>query len=278
MRAIIIVLLAVIMVLKAEAATITVNAPEHGMTLIGVTGEIMPGDDRRFAEIARWAKSELVVVNLSGPGGDLAAGLRIGTMIHDGGWTTRVPKDSTCNSTCAYIWIAGVQRGVTTTSYIGFHAAYNATTQQETGAGNAVLGSYLTKLGLNYDAIAYLTTSGPMQMTYLSAAAAAKYSIAIGFGELPSEGRLAPQPGLSPASSEVFMLYCTGGPPWTLTINTVARTVNGVRASAFDDQIITYSSVHDNGNDTQTTSTIVAPPWPCINSRSPVVATRISTR
>jgi membrane-bound ClpP family serine protease len=240
MRGIIIIaLLTVFTVVKAEAATITVNPPEHGMTLIAVTGEIVPGDDRRFAEIARSAKSELVVVNLSGPGGDLAAGLRIGTTIHDRGWTTRVPKDSRCNSTCAYIWIAGIQRGVTTTSYIGFHAAYDRATQQESGAGNAVLGSYLTKLGLNYDGIAYLTTSGPTQMTYLSAEAAAKYGIAIGFGELPSENRLVPLPGSSPASSDVFMLYCTGGPPWTLTIDTVARTVNGVRVDAFDDQIIT---------------------------------------
>jgi hypothetical protein len=53
-----------------------------------------------------------------------------------------------------------------------------------------VLGSYLTKMGLNYDAIAYLTASGPAQMTYLSAEAAAKYGIALE-GELPPEANLA---------------------------------------------------------------------------------------
>jgi hypothetical protein len=49
---------------------------EAVMTLITVTGEIMPGDDRRFAEISRSTKSELVVVNLSGPGGDQTSGTK----------------------------------------------------------------------------------------------------------------------------------------------------------------------------------------------------------
>ena len=54
-----------------------------------------------------------------------------------------------------------------------------------------MLGSYLTKMGLSYEAIAYLTTPGPAQMTYLSSEAAAKYGIAID-GELPSQGSLVP--------------------------------------------------------------------------------------
>lgn len=165
-----------------------------GVAFVRITGEIQPDDGQRFEEIAQKITGDhpkVVIVTLSGPGGNLVAGLRIGTVIHDRGWQTSVDADSTCDSACGYIWIAGVTRSASKTSHIGFHAAYNAATQQETGVGNAVLGSYLTKMGLSYGAIAYLTTSGPAQMTYLSAEAAANYGIAIQ-GELPLEASIAP--------------------------------------------------------------------------------------
>jgi hypothetical protein len=161
---------------------------------VAIDGEIQSDDGRRFEQIEQKITRDhpkYVIVGLSGPGGNLIAGLRIGTTIHEHGWATAVGDDKTCDSVCGYIWIAGAPRIVSKTSHIGFHAAYNAATQRETGPGNAVLGGYLTNMGLSYDAIAYLTTPGPAQMTYLSAEAAAKYGIATD-GELPSEADLAP--------------------------------------------------------------------------------------
>jgi hypothetical protein len=166
---------------------------------IAIDGEIMSDDDRRFKDIAQQAAANPnlinpkagILVTLSGPGGNLAAALKIGTEIHNRGWDTFVEPDKSCESACGYIWIAGNARWAANTSHIGFHAAYSAKTRQETGTGNAVLGSYLTRMGLNYDAIAYLTASGPTQMTYLSAEAAAKYGIDV-LGGLPPEASLAP--------------------------------------------------------------------------------------
>ena len=148
---------------------------------VTVSGVIEPDDVQRFESIAQKVTAEPshAGVTLSGPGGDLIAGLSIGAQIHQRGWTTFVPANLACESVCGYIWIAGVPRRVTDTSHIGFHAAYNPATQHETGAGNAVLGSYLTKMGLSYEAIGNLTTSGPAQMTYLSSEAATKYGIAM---------------------------------------------------------------------------------------------------
>ena len=117
-----------------------------------VDGKIVPDDVQRFDRVVQKIALDSpkhVIVGLSGPGGDLIAGLRIGTAIHEHGWATMVAgADKPCESVCGYIWIAGAPRIVSNTSHIGFHAAYNAATQQETGAGNAVLGSYLTKMGL----------------------------------------------------------------------------------------------------------------------------------
>ncbi len=170
------------------------SPPVQGMTYVSIIGGITPDDPQRFEETTKKLTGDpkqLVTVVLAGPGGNLIAGLSIGIKIHERGWMTSVLDNSICESVCGAIWIAGVPRGATKTSHIGFHAAYNPATQRETGAGNAVLGSYLTKMGLSYDAIAFLTTPGPAQITYLSAEAAAKYGIAVD-GELPSQASLAP--------------------------------------------------------------------------------------
>jgi hypothetical protein len=151
-----------------------------------ITGEIRPGDDRRFNdEIAKYMKWDLLTVALSGPGGNLLTALHIGTIIRTHGWSTAVDDGGVCDSACAYVWLAGKQRFAGKTSLIGFHAAYNGKTLQETGVGNAVLGSYLTRMGLDYGAIAYLTSAGPAQMTYLTAEAAIEYGITV-IGALPS--------------------------------------------------------------------------------------------
>jgi hypothetical protein len=54
------------------------------------------------------------------------------------------------------IWLAGATRFAGQQSYIGFHAAYNSTTNQPTAAGNALAGAYLRELGFKFDAIAWL--------------------------------------------------------------------------------------------------------------------------
>ena len=185
---------------QTRAAEMSLGPPTTGSSTIYLDGEITADDAQRFNDIAQRVTKDhpkVVMVVLSGPGGNLIAGLAIGTIIHEHGWLTFVDGGATCESVCGYIWLAGTQRGATKTSYIGFHAAYDPATQKATGAGNAVLGSYLTKMGLGYEAIAYLTTPDPTQMKYLSAEAAAKYRITLSTEpgstvELPSEASLAP--------------------------------------------------------------------------------------
>jgi len=51
---------------------------------------------------------------------------------------------------------------------IGFHAAYNASTGQETAVGNALVGAYLSRIGLPYKAVIYITQAAPTSMTWLT--------------------------------------------------------------------------------------------------------------
>jgi hypothetical protein len=66
-----------------------------------------------------------------------------------------------------------------TTAEIGFHAAYNADTGQETGVGNALVGAYLARIGLSDAAVVYITQAAPKSMTWLSVAEANKRGIGV---------------------------------------------------------------------------------------------------
>ena len=62
---------------------------------------------------------------------------------------------------------------------IGFHAAYDRSTGQETGVGNALVGAYLTRIGLPYSAVIYITQAAPTSMTWLSLKDAEKEGIEV---------------------------------------------------------------------------------------------------
>jgi hypothetical protein len=131
--------------------------------VIAIVGEILSGDDKRFEAVAGNAAKALAT--LSSPGGNLFAGLAVGATIHDRGYSTFVAAGNECASVCGSIWLGGTRRFLTPSSKLGFHAAFNSKTGQETGEGNAILGAYLSRLGLTYAAIAYVTKAGPADAT-----------------------------------------------------------------------------------------------------------------
>ena len=161
-----------------RAATIEPVKNAAGRTDIVVYGEIQRGDDERFATVAGTV-GEDATVWLEGPGGALQDGLRIGTAIRLKGWKTAVPDDATCASACGLIWLGGIQRSLGLRARIGFHAAWVETDGRklETGSGNALVGSYLNRLGLTDTAVFYLTSAPPDGAAWLTAATAARSGI-----------------------------------------------------------------------------------------------------
>jgi ATP-dependent protease ClpP protease subunit len=151
---------------------------DTGCNIVRIFGRIDSRDDERLKETTVTLPSQgCALISLSSVGGDLAAGLSIATMIRLRQWRTIVPDNTVCASICGIIWLAGFKRFAAPTAHIGFHAAFAADTGEEKGVGNAVLGSFLTRIGLGYDAIAYITQASPNQITWLSAEDAARVGI-----------------------------------------------------------------------------------------------------
>ncbi len=159
--------------LQAFAAEIKTYR-SHGYNVVEINGEIVPGDGERF-DAATQALAPPVIVKLSSDGGALFEGLRIGEAVHARKYTTGVAE--TCASACGLIWIAGAHRLSGPDARIGFHAAYDRDTHQEGGMANAMVGAYLSRLGLSYGAIAFMTAAGPNDMTWLNQTAAAQNGI-----------------------------------------------------------------------------------------------------
>lgn len=154
---------------STHSAEIEVSPTSTGdLAVITVTGAIRLADGDRFATVASAHNGALVA--FSSDGGNLLAGLRIGQLIRLRHFVTLVPDGARCASACAIAWLGGVQRFMQPTALIGFHAAFSMENgvATETGAGNALVGAYLSRLGLSDAAILYIEQAHPNQITWLT--------------------------------------------------------------------------------------------------------------
>jgi hypothetical protein len=136
--------------------------------LILIKGKIIRGDEKVFKDIALNTESAIVVFN--SPGGLLRPALEIGKTIRIKGFSTAV-LDSDCTSACAIAWLAGQPRMLSKKSGVGFHAIYiedESGKKIPTGVGNALVGSYLSNLGLNDSVVAYVSEASPDEIKWLT--------------------------------------------------------------------------------------------------------------
>ena len=168
---------AVAMTAHCQAADIRFIPPSTSTApTIVITGTFESGDFAKFRTyVDKISAGSKVVVTLDSNGGRLAEGLDIGTAIANRGFATIA--NHKCLSACALTWLAGARRAVYPDTHIGFHAAYRSEDKQESGAANALVGSYLTKLGFSVDAIVYMTKAAPASMEWLTKEKAQQYGI-----------------------------------------------------------------------------------------------------
>lgn len=170
------------------AAEIELIDTGTSVDLIYIQGEIESVDSDKFRRVV--SKTTHGNILLESPGGDLLAGLQIGEQIRSRGFSTGVAPEMACASACALAWLAGSTRYMAPSALIGFHAAYIETNgeAQESGVANALVGAYLTELGLGMDAIIFATSAGPDEMNWLNAAQA--LSAGIDLTILTSDGKI----------------------------------------------------------------------------------------
>ncbi|GLQ39770.1 hypothetical protein GCM10007908_33900 [Rhizobium albus] len=153
--------------LPAFAADIyTVPADGNRPTVIVVEGELVENDHKRFQMEAILLDEALVM--LASEGGLVIEGIEIGRTIEFKGFSTVVAPNTVCASACGLAWLAGKQRAAFDTSLIGFHAAFDGNTGAVSGIANALVGSYLSKLGMSDTVIALSTLADPSSMTWLT--------------------------------------------------------------------------------------------------------------
>lgn len=162
----------------AEAASITSEAV-NGITFLVVSGELERGDEKKFVDLALSASRAIVFFN--SPGGALKVGIEIGSAIRLKGFATAVPGDATCASACAIAWLGGTPRFLEPSARVGFHAAYIQENGQKlpTAVGNALVGAYVSKLGLSDRAVEYMTSAPPDGVQWLTLQDAQMVGIAV---------------------------------------------------------------------------------------------------
>lgn len=158
---------------NAHSMDMTIDPKTQMITL---TGDIVEGDAAAFK--AKFGDNVgKQVVSIVSNGGTVIEAMLIGEYIHDRGWLTYAPDY--CYSACSVLWMAGAVKGLKNTSKVGFHAAYDADTKIPNGMANAMIGSYLTRLGYSYVVIMFATKAPPTSMEMLTEDLAQKLGLAI---------------------------------------------------------------------------------------------------
>jgi hypothetical protein len=181
--------LPIVMASTARSADIVYASADR--SAIAISGIMAIEDVDKFLNISAGVPRAVIIFD--SPGGATLAGIKIGEIIRIKRYSTFVKHDTMCASACGLAWLGGTNRAISVRAAVGFHAAYDATTMQESGWGNALVGAYLNKLGLSDSAIYYITHEGPTSIQWLTAEDATKLGIeAIAVSCDPSRCALTP--------------------------------------------------------------------------------------
>lgn len=145
-----------------------------------VIGRLDRGDAAKFKSVAKQIVGPTTVV-FEGDGGNAAASLLIGEEILRRSFATLVKKDRICASACAFAWIAGNPRLMEEKAKIGFHAVFVMKDGKPavSAVANALVGNYMTKMGMQPPAIVFATEAEPEKMNWLTAERAASLGIKV---------------------------------------------------------------------------------------------------
>ena len=157
----------------------TLAASVPGWTVIQVYGVIKAGDLATFQRYTENVDPAATLVIVTGPGGNLSAGIGMGIRVHQK--KLIVGAKGMCASSCALIWMGGetgrkfIYRTDQGTG-LCFHQASHPTLRAPlvtccrppSGSGNALISKYLADLGYNQDMIEWATIADPQHRLCLN--------------------------------------------------------------------------------------------------------------
>jgi len=164
------ILLAALISEPSFAADISVSGGNSGSgtgkSIVQITGDMVEDDILKFKQMIKSLPPQ-TIVRLDSPGGNLLAGIEIGKAIVASGFATSV--SNICASSCALAWLAGKPRILSPSAKVGFHLAYKSNLDKtESGAGNALVGAYVSGLGFGENIVRYITSAAPTDIQWLS--------------------------------------------------------------------------------------------------------------
>jgi hypothetical protein len=165
--------------------------PAPGLwTVIQVWGQIQPRDLADFERYTEKVNPATTLIIVTGPGGNLRAGIGMGIRVHQKKLLVGVM--GACTSSCALIWVGGEtgrkffyehRPGVQT--FLCFHQASEKTFQAPSGhmqpessaTGTAVIDQYLSALGYSRDMIEWAVAADPRHRRCLTSELAKEFHV-----------------------------------------------------------------------------------------------------
>lgn len=112
-------------VAKAE---VRIDRSAEAFIELSIFGAVTERDAKAFAELSRELEYKNAFVDLNSDGGSVSSAMQIGRLIRKYDATTTVPENGKCYSSCALIFIAGVERR--NFGQVGLHRPYFAAAPQ----------------------------------------------------------------------------------------------------------------------------------------------------
>jgi hypothetical protein len=166
---------------SGQSRRCTLAHPVPGWTVIQVYGEIKQGDRATFERYTENVDPAATLVIVTGPGGNLSAGIDMGRRVHLKKLIVGVMGK--CASSCALIWIGGetgrkffYQNRPGVLTFLCFHQPADPHALRApsghmlpalSGLGNALIIKYLADLGYNQNMIEWATTATAAGLSHL---------------------------------------------------------------------------------------------------------------
>lgn len=112
----------------AAQAEVSIMRSAESFVELSIFGTITERDAKTFGDMSRELEYKIAFIELNSEGGDVSSAMQIGRLIRKYDGTTTVKENGKCYSSCALIFIAGVQR--MNFGQIGLHRPYLAAAPQ----------------------------------------------------------------------------------------------------------------------------------------------------
>src|SRR6202046_1928066 len=208
-RLIVILVTLFLVAIPAKADVTLWPRPVPGWTVIQVYGVITPHDPPNFERYTENVDPAATLVIVTGPGGNLMAGISTGLRARLKKLIVGVMGN--CASSCALIWIGAEagrkflyhSRPIALTALCFHQASQHALLDRfghlspgpTSGEGNALIAKYLATLGYNQAMIEWALIAGPSQRLCLTPELAQKFNIDFWLNSEDRDGRHYPLPG-----------------------------------------------------------------------------------